>query len=165
VEMSSTGEVACFGDTPEEAFLKALLATGFKLPQKNILLSLGGIENKVDFLDSAKKLLELGYKLYGTFGTATFFNNNGVSCEILHKISQKQQPNIKSYLEKGKIDLVINITDEEFINYIHDDYLTRRKAVDFNVSLLTNQQAAKLFVRAIAALRLSDLKVKSWEEY
>lgn len=165
VEMSSTGEVACFGDTIEEAFLKALLATGFKLPQKNILLSLGGIENKVDFLDSARKLADLGYRIYATFGTAAFLNSHNVVCKVLHKISQKQQPNIKTYLENGKIDLVINITDEEFINYIHDDYLTRRKTVDFNVPLLTNQQAAKLFVRAVSTLKLKDLKVKHWDEY
>ncbi|MFH0740193.1 MAG: carbamoyl-phosphate synthase (glutamine-hydrolyzing) large subunit [bacterium] len=165
VEMSSTGEVACFGDTVEEAYLKAIIATGFKLPKKNILISLGGIENKVDFLPSAKKLAELGYKIFATNSTAAFLKDNGVNCSVLHKISQNQQPNIKQYIEKAKIDLVINITDEEFVNYIHDDYLIRRKAVDFNIPLLTNLQATKLFVKSIATLKVGDLKIKSWDEY
>jgi len=165
VEMSSTGEVACFGDTVEEAYLKAIIATGFKLPKKNILISLGGIENKADFLPSVKKLADLGYKIFATKGTAAFLKDNGIICFVLHKISQNQQPNIKQYIEKAKIDLVINITDEEFINYIHDDYLIRRKAVDFNVPLLTNLQAAKLFVKSIAILKIRDLKIKSWDEY
>ena len=165
VEMSSTGEVACFGDTLEEAYLKSLLAAGFKIPQKNILLSLGGIKNQSEFLDSAKKLCQMGYQLYGTPKTSQFLQENGAPNKILQKISTGLSPNIKDYIEQGKIDLVINISDEEFAEKIPDDYFLRRKAVDFEVPLFTNLQAAELFVGAISTLKMSDLAIKSWKEY
>ncbi|MEK9153589.1 MAG: carbamoyl-phosphate synthase large subunit, partial [Patescibacteria group bacterium] len=165
VEMSSTGEVACFGDTLEEAYLKSLLATGFKIPQKNILLSLGGIKNQSEFLDPAKKLCQMGYQLYATPGTSRFLNENGCSNKPLQKISSHLAPNVKDYLEQGKIDLVINIADDEFSEKIPDDYFLRRKAVDFETPLFTNLQAAELFVTAISTLKMSDLTIKSWKEY
>jgi len=165
VEMSSTGEVACFGDTLEEAYLKSLLATGFRIPQKNILLSLGGIKNQSKFLDSAKKLCQMGYQLYATPGTSRFLNENNAPNKTLQKISASAPPNIKEFLEQGKIDLVINISDEEFSEKIPDDYYLRRKAVDFEVPLFTNLQAAELFVAAISTLKMNDLTIKSWKEY
>jgi hypothetical protein len=68
VDMMSTGEVACYGKTTEEAFLKAIQASGVKVPKKSIFLSLGGIEAKEEFLPSAKILHSLGYSLGGTVG-------------------------------------------------------------------------------------------------
>jgi len=172
VEMASTGEVACFGDTLEEAYLKSLLATGFKIPKKNILLSLGGVKNQSEFLDEAKKLCQLGYQLYATPGTSKFLNENGAPNKTLQKISTLPEakpltgaPGVKSYIEQNKIDLVINISDEEFADKIPDDYFLRRKAVDFEIPLLTNLQAAELFIAAIANYKTSDLKIKSWGEY
>jgi hypothetical protein len=88
VEMASTGEVACFGNRPLEAFLKGLLSTGsFRLPTKHrtILLSLGPLASKVEFLDSARQLVALGYTLYGTAGTADFFAKHDVAVERLLK--------------------------------------------------------------------------------
>jgi len=172
VEMASTGEVACFGDTLEEAYLKSLLATGFKIPKKNILLSLGGVKNQSEFLDEAKKLCQLGYQLYATPGTSKFLNENGAPNKTLQKISTLPEakpltgaPGVKSYIEQNKIDLVINISDEEFADKIPDDYFLRRKAVDFEIPLLTNLQAAELFINAITNYKISDLKIKSWGEY
>jgi carbamoyl-phosphate synthase/aspartate carbamoyltransferase len=77
VEMASTGEVACFGKTRYEAFLKALISTGFKLPKKNILLSVGVYKEKLEILPYAKILVSLGYNLFGTTGTA----------EVIHDIN------------------------------------------------------------------------------
>jgi len=165
VEMASTGEVACFGDTLEEAYLKSLLATGFKMPKKNILLSLGGIKNQSKFLDPTKKLRQMGYQLYATPGTSKFLSENSCPNKTLQKISTRLSPNIRKYIEQGKIDLVINIADDEFTEKIPDDYFLRRKAVDFEVPLLTNLQAAELFVNAISTYKLSDLQIKSWGEY
>ena len=94
VEMASTGEVACFGSRPLEAFLKGLLATGsFRLPnkQKSILLSLGPQASKIEFLPSARTLIELGYVLYGTAGTAEFFAQQGVAVIALHKPEHLQK--------------------------------------------------------------------------
>merc|ERR1719331_2060990 len=80
VEMSSTGEVACFGVNAHDAFLKSLLSTGFKLPSKtmNILLSIANEDFRKEFLEAAKILQKLGYNLYGTPGTALFYENKGL---------------------------------------------------------------------------------------
>jgi len=94
VEMASTGEVACFGQRPLEAFLKGMLATGsFRLPTKHrsILLSLGPLASKVEFLDSARQLVAMGYSLYGTAGTADFFAKHGVAVERLLKPERMQR--------------------------------------------------------------------------
>jgi len=116
-------------------------------------------------LQSAKKLASMGYKIYATPGTSEFFNKFHVPNEMLCKFLDKKSPNVKEYIENGKIDLVINTLDEEFVRRFVDDYLMRRHAVDFNVSLITNLQASKLFFKAICSLKKSNLKIKSWDEY
>src|SRR6266850_7322641 len=71
VEMASTGEVGCFGDDGDEALLQGLAATGFRIPQKGVLLSLGPKSEKYSFLEEARALSEeLGLPLYATPGTA-----------------------------------------------------------------------------------------------
>merc|ERR1719230_249445 len=69
VEMQSTGEVACFGQNQYEAFLKAFLAAGFKIPAKNILVSIGPLEQKFEFTAAAQTLVTMGYQLYATKNT------------------------------------------------------------------------------------------------
>ena len=81
VEMSSTGEVACFGENRHEAYLKAMMSTGFRIPEQNILLSVGSYKHKVEILPSIRVLHELGYKLYGSMGTADYFREHGVPVE------------------------------------------------------------------------------------
>ena len=165
VEMASTGEVACIGDSFEEAFLLALLSVGFNIPEKHVLLSTGPFESKALFLPDAKRLLEKGYKLYATRGTADFLKYNGLPVQILHWPLEKKEPNILTFIEKGKLDLIINIpksTDEEELT---NDYIVRRQAIDFNIPLITNLQFAERFIDAISRLRLEDLAVKAWSEY
>ena len=82
VEMASTGEVACFGASKEEAFLKALLSTGFKMPKKNILVSVQG-ELQDEFTHCAYQLHELGYQLYATRATAEILEKNRVPCKVV----------------------------------------------------------------------------------
>jgi carbamoyl-phosphate synthase large subunit len=165
VEMTSTGEVACLGDNFEEAFLKSLLSVGFKIPKKTILLSTGPIYSKAELLESTKILEKLGYKFYATKGTAQFMKANGIKAEILHWPLERKEPNILTYIENGKIDLIINIPKNIEKEELDNDYLIRRKAVDFDVPLITNLQIAKRFVEAISRTRIEDLKVKSWDEY
>ena len=66
VEMASTGEVGCIGSDLNDAFLKALLSTGMKIPKKNILISISGEENRYKVLDAIRELAEKGYRFYGT---------------------------------------------------------------------------------------------------
>jgi len=165
VEMASTGEVACLGDDFEEAFLKALLSVGYHLPIKNILLSTGPTEAKAAFLQSTRVLKELGMNLYATQGTADFLLANGVKATVLHWPLDGKSPNTLEYLSQGKIDLVINIPKNYHEQELTNDYLIRRKAVDFSVPLITNIQLAERFVDALSRKPLGDLQIKSWAEY
>lgn len=88
VEMMSTGEVACFGADRSEAYLKALISTGYRLPKKNILLSIGSYKAKQELLGAIRTLKELGYELYASIGTADFYESNHIS---VHPIDWKYE--------------------------------------------------------------------------
>ncbi len=165
VEMSSTGEVACLGDDFNEAFLKSLLSTGFKIPQKGILLSTGTLKEKAQFIDELKLFAKRGIKLYGTQGTADFYKRNNIYIEPLFRPYDKEEPSILSYLNSGKIDLVINIPKTVEKVELDSDYLIRRKSIDLNIPLITNIQIAKRFVKALENIDLDRMEVKSWYEY
>ncbi|MBI2655167.1 carbamoyl-phosphate synthase (glutamine-hydrolyzing) large subunit [Candidatus Woesearchaeota archaeon] len=165
VEMASTGEVGCLGDDLGEAFLKSLFSVGFSIPKKNILLSTGPIKNKAYLLESVKKLAEMNFTIYATEGTAKFLEENGIKAGLLHWPLEKKEPNAMTYLQERKIEIVINIPKSYEEEEITNDYLIRRKAVDFNIPLLTNAQIAKLFVDSIHSKKMEDLEIKSWEEY
>jgi len=165
VEMASTGEVACLGDDFNEAFLKSLLSVEFKFPKKTILLSTGPVDSKADFLASARILRDMGYRFYATRGTADFMKENNIDAEVLYWPLEEKEPNTLTYISEGKIDLVINIPKNIEKVELDNDYLIRRKAVDFNVPLITNLQLAKRFVEAISRTAPEDLKIKSWDEY
>ncbi|MAG91968.1 carbamoyl phosphate synthase large subunit [Candidatus Woesearchaeota archaeon] len=165
VEMASTGEVACLGNDLNEAFLKSLLSVGFKMPKANVLLSAGPIKSKAYLLESIKKLVEMGFKIYATEGTAKFLDNNKVKNEVLQWPLDKKEPNALTYLKERKIDLVINIPKSYEEEELTNDYLIRRKAVDFNIPLLTNAQVAKLFIDSISKKKMEDLEIKSWDGY
>ncbi len=165
VEMSSTGEVACLGDDFNEAFLKSLLSTGFKIPQKAVLLSTGTLKEKAEFLAEAKVLQNMGLKFYGTQGTVDFYSKNGIDILTLRRPFDHEEPNILTYLQEGKIDLVINIPKTAEIEELDSDYIIRRRAVDLNIPLITNIQVAKRFVKSLKRYKVEDLLVKSWDEY
>jgi carbamoyl-phosphate synthase large subunit len=165
VEMASTGEVACLGDDFDEAFLKALLSVGYRLPVKKILLSTGPVEDKAAFLESARILSTLDLTLFATQGTAEFLRANGVQATVLHWPLEQQSPNVLEYLAQGRIDLVINIPKNAQESELTNDYLIRRRAVDYGIPLITNIQLAQRFVEAIARKPLSALHTKSWSEY
>lgn len=165
VEMASTGEVACIGDSFEEAFLKALLSVGFTFPEKNILLSTGPFESKAKFLPTAKRLHELGFRLYATQGTSDFMKYHGIHSDVLYWPLQKKEPNTLSYIAERKIDLIINIPKSIDEEELTNDYIIRRKAIDYNIPLITNLQFAERFIDAISTMKLEDLSIKSWDEY
>jgi len=165
VEMSSTGEVACLGDDFNEAFLKSMLSVGFKIPQKAVLLSTGTLKEKAEFLEELKTLRKMGLKFYGTQGTADFYGENGIEVEALHRPFDQLEPSVLSYLQDGKVDLVINIPKTAEKEELDSDYLVRRRAVDLNIPLITNPQFAKRFVKSLRKHLSGELHVKSWDEY
>jgi carbamoyl-phosphate synthase large subunit len=165
VEMASTGEVGCLGEDFEEAFLKALLSVGFRLPIASVLLSTGPIADKAAFLESARTLRDMGIKLYATEGTAAFLREHGVDSTRLHWPTDVRSPNVLQHLQERRLDLVINIPKNHAEEELANDYLIRRKAADFGIPLITNIQLAQRFVEAISKKSLAELRIKSWQEY
>jgi len=159
VEMSSTGEVACFGNDSHEAFLQALLATGFKLPNRtrNILLSIASDVYRKEFTDAAHIFSKLGYNLFGTPGTATHYaSKEGLSITTVTKPKDEDddgtdaEPSTLKVIKEGKIDLFINISEGTNVREeISSGYITRRAAVDFDVSLITNMNCAIKFAECL----------------
>jgi len=166
VEMASTGEVACFGADKYEAYLKALLSTGFKIPQKNILLSIGSYKDKEEMLPSVRKLQEMGFKLFATAGTADFFGSHGIQVQYLEVLGkdeddQKSEYSLTQHLANNMIDLYINLPSNNKYrrpaNYVSKGYKTRRMAVDYQIPLVTNVKNAKILIEALA--RHYDLEI------
>ncbi|OFY52127.1 MAG: carbamoyl phosphate synthase large subunit [Bacteroidetes bacterium GWF2_41_31] len=165
VDMASTGEVGCIGDDYYEAILKSMLAVGYRVPEKNILISSGPMRSKTELLQSAFLLIENGYKLFTTKGTHDFFKKNGIKSTMVNWPDIDQAPNAYQMIKERKIDLVINIPKNLSSEELNNDYTIRRAAVDFNVPLITNARLASAFIYAITKYKMSDLSIKSWDEY
>ncbi|XP_016094387.1 carbamoyl-phosphate synthase [ammonia], mitochondrial-like isoform X1 [Sinocyclocheilus grahami] len=164
-EMASTGEVACFGPNIYSAFLKAMLSTGFKLPQKGILI---GIQHsfRPNFMSTAHQLHEEGFKLFATEGTSAWLNANDVQTIPVawpsHETKNTTLPSISRLLSEGHIDLVVNLPNNN-TKFLKDNFQIRRMAVDYGVPLITNFQVVKLFAEAIRYS--SDLDATSLFHY
>jgi carbamoyl-phosphate synthase large subunit len=165
VEMASTGEVGCIGENYYEAILTAMLSVGYKIPERNILISSGPPRSKVELLESARMLHKKGYNLYATGGTQKFLELHGIPATMLHWPDEDQKPNVLDFLKAKEIDMVINIPKDLSKNELYNDYTIRRSAIDFNIPLITNARLASAFVYAICKYDLDNLEVKSWDEY
>ncbi|XP_062508879.1 CAD protein-like isoform X2 [Corticium candelabrum] len=179
VEMASTGEVACFGSDRYEAYMKALLSTGHRIPENSILLSIGSFKAKTEMLPSVQTLQRLGYKLYGSVGTADFYSEHDVKIEGVDWPFQETDGSastgvddsypelgIADYLSRQKFDLVINLPmrnrgSRRPANYVTWGYRTRRMAVDYSVPLITDIKCAKLFVKALSKMQGRRLPVRT----
>merc|ERR1712217_885111 len=146
VEMQSTGEVACFGVNHYEAFSKAMIATGFKLPAKNILLSIGPSQQKVEFLQYAQMFNDMGFQLYATKHTQEVLVNQGgiQSCTMVYKPQVKREPNVLTLMQTGKLDLVINVPDSMDSQALTEGFEIRRAAIDSNTPLIADIKTAIL---------------------
>jgi carbamoyl-phosphate synthase large subunit len=165
VEMASTGEVGCIGENYYEALLKAMLSVGYRVPEKNILFSSGDARSKIELLQSARMLVERGYNIFATPGTAKFLADNEVPATVLYWPDEEKTPNTLEYLKNRKIDLVINIPKNLSKTELYNDYEIRRAAVDFNIPLITNARLASAFIYAICKLQPEDIAINSWDEY
>ena len=165
VEMASTGEVACFGEDLEEAYLKAILATGGHIPQKGIFISLGGDDKKRRFLESARLLATLGLPMYATEKTSRFLREHGIETTMLYKLHEQKEPNILTYFRDHKVDLAINVVDSTIMQEEDDGYAMRRYAIDHNIPLFTKIKQARLFTQAIIEKDLASIPIKSWSDY
>ncbi|GAB0492662.1 hypothetical protein MMPV_003930 [Pyropia vietnamensis] len=164
VEMASTGEVACFGSTREEAYLKGLIATDKPPPPPrgaSIGVSIGSYKEKLEFLASAVRLVKLGAHLLATPGTADFFTEHGLPCKTVlwpseGEFSPSEDDNVVDLLRRHQLDYFINIPSanqyRRLRSFESPGYLSRRASVEFSVPLLTNIKCAKLLVRCLDLL-------------
>ena len=165
VDMSSTGEVGCLGDDLNEALLNALIATGYRLPKKNILISSGAVKGKVDLLEPAHELVKNGYRIFATAGTAKFFQENGVEATAVAWPDEGGENNVMNMIQDHQLDLIINVPKNHSNRELTNGYRIRRGAIDHNIPLMTNVRLAKAFIEAFCALKMEDIKIKSWQEY
>ncbi|NCC98550.1 MAG: carbamoyl-phosphate synthase (glutamine-hydrolyzing) large subunit [Bacteroidia bacterium] len=166
VDMASTGEVGCLGDDTNEAILKSMLSVGYKIPEKNIMLSTGSAKQKVDMLDAARLLQENSYHLYATGGTQKFLQDNGINAERIYWPNEtNKQPQALDLIREKKIDLVVNIPKDLSADELDNGYKIRRAAIDFNIPLLTNPRLASAFINAFCNININNIEIKSWSEY
>ena len=165
VDMSSTGEVGCLGDDLHEAMLNALIATGYRLPEKNVLISSGGVKGKVDLLEPSRLMVQKGYEIYATAGTAKFLNENGVKATAVSWPDEDGDNNVMDMIAAHQFDLIINVPKNHSKRELTNGYRIRRGAIDHNIPLMTNVRLAKAFIEAFCAMKLEDIPVKSWQEY
>ena len=172
VEMASTGEVASFGRDKYEAYVKALLSTGFRLPNRNILFSIGSYKEKLEMLPSIQNLHDIGFNISATAGTADFLKESGIPVRYL-EILPGQEDDIKSeysltqHLANNLIDLYINLPSSNRFrrpaNYMSKGYRTRRMAVDYQTPLVTNVKNAKILIEAIARQYPLDIQTSDYQ--
>ena len=171
VDMSSTGEVGCLGDSFEEALLNAMISTGYKIPSKDkgVMLSSGGTKEKASLLDAAQALCKAGYTIYATEGTARFLNENNAKaipvCYPDEVGTKTDMLNIMDLIAQHKFDLIVNVPKDHTKREKTNGYRIRRGAIDHNIPLITNARLASAFIEAFCRLPLEDIQTKAWQEY
>ena len=166
VDMASTGEVGCLGETTSEAILKSLLSVGHRIPTKGVMLSSGTAKHKAAMLDAARQLDRRGYRLYATEGTHRFLADNGVQSTLVHKPSEPDKhPQALEILHNHEVDLVVNIPRDLSTAELTNGYKIRRAAIDLNIPLLTNARLASAFIDAFTTLGVDKVDIKAWDEY
>ena len=169
VDMSSTGEVGCMGDSFEEALLNAMIATGYKIPskKKGVMISSGATREKASLLDAAQALCKAGYPIYATEGTARFLNENHVTAIPVCRPDEAEEGklNVMDMIAQHSFDLIVNVPKDHTKREKTNGYRIRRGAIDHNIPLITNARLASAFIEAFCRLPQEDIQIKAWQEY
>lgn len=166
VDMASTGEVGCIGDDFNEAMLTAMLAVGYDIPKKNVMVSSGSARSKVDLLDGCRMLYEKGYQIYATAGTRKFLVENGIDNAIeVSWPDEHRDNNVMDMIAGHAFDLIINVPKNYTKHEMTNGYKIRRAAIDHNIPLITNARLAGAFIESFCAVSLQNIPIKSWKEY
>ena len=153
-EMRSTGEAMGIAKTLGQAFLKAELSVKNKLPQSGRVFVSVRDADKVRVIPIAKKLLQLGFTVVSTSGTAATLQQYGIPCELVNKV-EEGRPHIVDRMRNGDIQLVINTTEGE--KAIADSYTIRRSAVEREICYTTTLAGAEAVCMAIETLDIGDV--------
>lgn len=162
-EMKSTGEVMGIDKGFGRAFAKASLASGNKIPTEGVVFISVKDADKKNSLQIANKLVDLGFKVIATSGTAKYFNDNGLEVQKVNKVLEGR-PHIVDLIKNGEISLVINTT--EGVTALRDSFGIRRTALLNSVTYCTTISGAKAFAKAINRIKNNDgLEVASIQSY
>nr|MDO8098948.1 carbamoyl-phosphate synthase (glutamine-hydrolyzing) large subunit [Candidatus Njordarchaeota archaeon] len=158
VEMMSTGEVACLGEDLHRTLLMSLNSAETYIPTNGgkLFVSAGGKRLKEEIVPIVKAFEEAGYEIYATEHTAEALRSSDVEVQTLYKVSEPyRKPNLMDYITNRKLDVIINITSattmDKYASMMDDEYVMRRKAVEFNIPIFTNLQLVKELAQAIDA--------------
>ena len=165
VDMASTGEVGCIGEDTSCAVLKSMLSVGYRIPEKNILMSTGNAKQKAAMLEASRLLVSKGYNIFATGGTYKYLKENGIDCTLVYWPSEEGEPQALQMLHDRKIDMVINIPKDLTAGELDNGYRIRRAAIDLNIPLITNARLATAFITAFCTMTLDDIAIRSWQEY
>ncbi|SDZ75801.1 carbamoyl-phosphate synthase large subunit [Porphyromonadaceae bacterium KH3R12] len=166
VDMASTGEVGAIGTHFDDALLTSMLAVGYRIPEKNIMVSSGGSRSKVDLLDACRLLQQHGYNLYATGGTQKFLEENGVKSHYVAWPDEKgAELKVDEMIAQKKFDLIINIPKNLTERELTNGYKIRRGAIDYNIPLITNARLASAFIKAFCRMSQDKIEIKHWGEY
>lgn len=166
VDMASTGEVGAIGTHFDDALLTSMLAVGYRIPEKNIMVSSGGTKSKVDLLDACRLLQQNGFTLYATGGTQKFLTENGVeSTFVAWPDDETADLRVDKMIADKQFDLVINIPKNLTERELTNGYKIRRGAIDYNIPLITNARLASAFIKAFCRISQDDIEIKHWGEY
>jgi carbamoyl-phosphate synthase large subunit len=162
-EMKSTGEVMGIARDFGEAFYKASLAAGDRLPSEgNIFVSIND-KSKEELFPELEMLVQKGFNLVATEGTAQYLNNKGVKCEIVHKVNEGR-PNILDMVKNEEIQLILNTPKGKIPK--HDSNSIRQVAVKYHIPIVTTGSAIKAAVEGIIRMKENnDVTVCSIQEY
>lgn len=161
-EMKSTGEVMGIDVDFGRAYLKSQLSAGQNLPRKgNVFISVRD-KDKRDIVFIAKKLFDLGFRIYATSGTAQVLEKSGIRVKVLPKIAEGR-PNVLDLIKDGKIQLVINTPSGRIPRA--DEVKIRSHVILYNIPYTTTISGAQATVNGIEAMLKKELKVKSLQEY
>lgn len=164
VEMASTGEVACIGDSYLEAFYASWLATEQQVAGKRILLSITE-DSKRRLLPAIRRLEEEDWEIYATEGTHDFLSRHGIGTAFCYKDSAELEPSAGTLIANKAVDLVINLPRSGGHKKDSDGYYLRRLTIDNHIPLITNLQIAQLFLMCLTELDRDNLAARPWKEY
>jgi len=161
-EMKSTGEVMGIDTNFGAAFWKAQLGAGQNLPfDGNVFLSVKN-QDKRNVAFIAKKLSDLGFKIYATRGTAKILANSGIDTFLVNKVSEGR-PHVVDMIKNGEIHLIINTPSGRKPK--DDEVLIRAGAVQYKIPYTTTISGAQAVVNAIETMKKGDLRVKPLQDY
>ncbi|AJQ92352.1 carbamoyl-phosphate synthase large subunit [Gynuella sunshinyii] len=154
-EMKSTGEVMGTGTTFGEAFGKAALGSGAKLPKPGKVIFSVRDNDKPDAIETARSLVSLGFEIHATSGTASIFRENGVDCAVVNKVKEGR-PHLVDMIKNGEISFIINTTEGR--ESINDSSEIRRTALQNKVYYTTTLAAAQATVKALQHIEESPVR-------